>query len=348
MKDSAAREALEVRISQTEDELEARITKRPTNIELARLDRSLLVLDRLLQRFPAKASPPWLMPLSVAVVAVSLLGVAAAIRVPRPLITLDVRLSALEVTAHPQGTGLSSDIPMSVRSLEVAGDGQAEAIARSVTSISSLRLMPGTEAFVEQHGSCFEVQIPIDQRTDNPGLERGLDLLVLSPSQTPGTLPTPSQLRARPGTTVTICGDFPVNYAFAGSIERARLYRRQPGDAIRGFVDLRTPSILSGKLRLPDVDRVSDIQDTDMLSLEAVSRGWMFLFPAPTMRVVFSGTVDRPQLVSPSPEGASTNLEPTLLEWLTKSKLSTALFGLITGFVGMLWSLAKYLGFSSR
>ena len=111
---------------------------------------------------------------------------------------------------------------------------------------------------------------------------------------------------------------------------------------------MRTPSIVSGKLRLPHVNRVSDLQDTDMLSLDGIVRGWIFVFPAPAMRVVFSGNVNRLVSVSPTPEGGSDSLEPSLLEWFTKSPLATAVFGLVTGSVGLLWAIGRYFGFLVR
>lgn len=347
MMDKPARQALKKKISDAESGLEANLVKGAADVDLMRHDESLQSLDRLLQRFPANKSPSWLLPLSVAVVAVSLLGIAAAIRLPRPLVTVDARLSAVAITAAADGTGLSSGGSILVKSIEVAGDAKAQAIAGPAVSISSLKLTAGTSVLVEQRASCFEVQIPVAQGA-TAGLAFGLDLVVLHPPKTQGQLPTPVELHASPGTTVTICGDLPANYALAGSVGRIDLYRRQSGDALRGFVDMRTPSIVSGKLRLPRVDRALDLQDTDMLSFDGITHGWAFLFPAPTMRVVFSGRVDRPASVSPTPEGGSASLAPTLLEWLTKSPLVTAVFGLVTGFVGMLWALAKYFGFSAR
>lgn len=343
-----ALQALKQKIEDAESALEASLAQGATDTNLGRHDKSLQTLDRLLQRLPAKKNASWLLPLSVAVVSVSLLGIAAAIRLPSPFVIVDARVSAVAITAAADGTGLSSDVAILVKSLETAGDAKAQAIAGPAVSISSLKLKPGTTALVEQRASCFEVEIPVAQGAAKAGSALGLDLVVLHPPKTQGQLPTPVELRASPGTTVTICGDLPTNYALAGSVGRIDMYRRQPGDALRGFVDMRTPSINSGKLRLPHVNRTSDLQDTDMLSLDGITRGWAFVFPLPAMRVVFSGKVDRPAIVSPTPEGGSASLEPTLLEWFTKSPLVTAVFGLVTGFVGMLWGLAKYFGFSVR
>ena len=342
-----ARQALKRKIAKAESTLEASLAQGATGIDLMRHEKSLQTLDRLLQRFPAKKIPQWLLPLSVAIVSVSLLGIAAAIRLPRPLVTVDARLSALAITAAADGTGMSSDTAIPVKSIEVAGDAKAQAIARPAVSISSFKLMAGTTALVEQRASCLEVQIPVAQGATTAGVALGLTLVVLHPPKMQGQLPTPTELRASPGATVTICGDLPPNYALAGSVGRIDLYRRQPGDALQGFMDMRTPSIISGKLRLPQVNRTSDLHDTDMLSFDGVTRGWAFVFPAPAMRVVFSGKVDRPVTVSPTSEGGSEPLEPTLLEWFTKSPFATAVFGLVTGFVGILWALAKYFGFSS-
>jgi hypothetical protein len=348
MMERPARQALKRKISDVENSLETSLAQGATDIDLARHDESLQSLDRLLQRFPTKKNPSWLLPLSVAVVAMSLLGIAAAIRLSAPLVTVDARLSAMAITAAADGAGLVTGAAIPVKSLEVAGDAKAQAIAGPAVSVSSLKLMAGTTALLEQRGSCIEVQLPVTQGAAKPALVLGLDLVVMHPPKTQGQLPTPAELRVFPGTTVSICGDLPANYALAGNVGRIDLYRRQPGDAQRGFVDLRTPSIISGKLRLPNFNRATDLQDTDMVSFDGVARGWVFVFPAPAMRVVFSGKVDRPVSVSPTPEGGSASLAPTLLEWLTKSPLVTAAFGLVTGFVGMLWGLAKYFGLSAR
>lgn len=348
MMERLARQALKRKISDAESALEAGLSQGAAGIELMQYDESLQSLDRLLLRFPTARSPSWLLPLSVAVVAVSLLGIAATIRLPRPIVTVDVRLSALTITAAADGAGLSSDAAIPVKSLEVTGNAKAQAISGPAVSISSLKLSPGTTALMEQRGSCIEVQIPVTQGASKAGGVLGLDLVVLHAPKTQGLLPTPEELRASPGTTVTICGDFPANYALAGNVARIELYRRQPSDALRGFVDMRTPSIVSGKLRLPHVNRTSDLRDTDMLSFDGVTRGWAFVFPGPVMRVVFSGKVDRPLSVSPTPEGGADALEPTLLEWFTKSSLVTSVFGLVTGFVGMLWALVRYFGFFAR
>ncbi len=342
------RQALKRKISDAENALASSLARGATGADLIRHDRSLQSLDRLLQRFPARRNPTWLLPLSVTMVSMSLLGITAAIRLPRPFVTADVRLSALTITAAADGTGLSSDAAFPLKSLEVAGDAKAQAITGPAEWISSLNLTPGTTALIEQRGSCFEIQIPVAQATAKMDSAHGLDLVVLHPPKKPEQLPTPVNLRASPGATVTICGDLPPHYALVGSVERIEMYRRQPGDALRGFVDMRTPSIASGKLRLPHVNRASDLQDTDMLSFDGVTRGWAFAFPAPPMRVVFSGTVERPATVSPSPEGGSPSIAPTLLEWFTKSPFVTAMVGLVTGLVGTLWALAKYFGFSAR
>ena len=347
MMETPARIALKRKISDAMSSLEANLAQGATDLDLVRLDESLQSLDRLLQRFPAKKNPSWLLPLSVAVVAMSLLGIAAVFRLPGPLVTVDVRLSAMAITAAAEGAGLSSDAAISVKSIEVAGDAKAQVIAGPAVSVSSLKLLAGTTALLEQRGSCFEVQLPVTRGAAKPTLVLGLDLVVMHPAQSRGQLPTPAEMRLLPGTTVTICADLPANYALAGNVAKIDLYRRQPGDAQRGFVDMRTPSIVFGKLRLPYVNRATDLQDTDMVSFDGIVRGWAFVFPAPSMRVVFSGKVDRPVSVSPTPDGGSVSLEPTLLEWITKSPLATAIFGLVTGFVGMMWGLAKYFGLSS-
>lgn len=343
-----ARRFLKAKISDAENALEGSLAQGATGSDLIRHDEHLQTLDRLLQRFPAKKSPAWLLPLSVAVVAASLLGIAAAIRLPGPIITFDVRLSALAITAAADGSGLSSVAATSVKSLEVVGDAKAQAIAAPAVAVSSLKLTAGTTALVEQRASCFEIQILAPQGAARTGSEFGLHLVVLHQPKMHGQLPTPAELHASPGTTVTMCGDFPANYALAGTVGSIDLYRRQPGDALRGFVSMRTPSIISGKLRLPNVNRSSDLQDTDMLSFDGITRGWAFVFLAPAMRVVFAGEVETPESVSPTPEVRAASLEPTLLEWFTNSPLITSIFGLITGSVGMLWGLSKYFGFSAR
>lgn len=343
-----ARQALKQRIADAESSLEAALSRGEPNIDLAKHDEALQSLDRLLLRFPTKKTPPWLLPLSVALVAMSLLGIAATVRLPGRLVTLDARVSAVAITAADDAPGLSSNDAILVKSLEVAGDAKAQVVAAAAVSISWLKITPGTTALLEQRGSCFAVHIPIARDGAKSALELGMDLVVTHPAKAQGQLPTPAELRVRPGTSVTICGDLPANYSIAGSVRRIELYRRQPSDAQRGFADMRTPSIVSGKLRLPSVNRATDLQDTDMISFDGVARGWAFVFPAPAMRMVFSGKVERPASVSPTSEGGSTSLEPTLLEWLTKSPLVTSAFGLITGLVGMLWGLAKYFGLSAR
>lgn len=122
-----ARRFLKAKISDAENALEGSLAQGATGSDLIRHDEHLQTLDRLLQRFPAKKSPAWLLPLSVAVVAASLLGIAAAIRLPGPIITFDVRLSALAITAAADGSGLSSVAATSVKSLEVVGDAKAQA-----------------------------------------------------------------------------------------------------------------------------------------------------------------------------------------------------------------------------
>lgn len=348
MRDKPVRLSLTQKVEEAETALEANLVRGASATDLRSHDRMLQTLDRLLERFPPSERPSWMLPLFVGAVAVSLLGLAALIRLPRPLVTVDTRISSIGVTAAADGDGLNSDAAFAVKSLEVAGDAKAQAIAKPAISISSFRLTPGTSAVMQQRASCVYVELPVAQVPAQPRMALGLDLVVLHAAGDGAELPVPSQLRAKPGTTVTICGDFPANYALAGSVEKDDLYRSQPGDALRGFVNLRTPSIISGKLRLPNVNRSSDLHDTDMLSLSGVTQGWAFVFPAAPMRVVFSGTVARPTSLSPSPEGGTDSLEPTALEWFTKSPFSTAVFGLVTGFVGMLWALGKYFGFTSR
>ncbi|SHM72843.1 hypothetical protein [Rhizobacter sp. OV335] len=343
-----ARQALKQKIADAEVGLETSLTQESTTADLSRHDKTLRMLDRLIGRFPASEAPSWQLPLLVAAVALSLLGVAEIVKLRGPLVTVDARLSTLVVSAAADGAGMSSDAEIPLKSLEVAGDAQAKAITDPATSISSLRVAAGTTVVLEQRASCFEIQIPIAQRAPKASVELGLDLLILHPAKAPGQLPRPMELRAKPGTTVTICGDFPPNYALSGSVESIDLYRRQPGDPARGFADMRTPSIVSGKLRMPQVNRATDLQDTEMLSLDSVARGWIFVFPAPVMRVVFSGNVNRLISVSPTPEGGSASLEPSLLEWFTKSPLATAVFGLVTGLVGLLWALGRYFGFLAR
>lgn len=348
MMESIARQALQQRISDAERALEASLANGATGGDLVERDESLQILDRLLQRYPEKKTPPWVLPLSVAVAGVSLLGIAAGTHLPAPLVVVDARVTALTVTAAASGTGVSSNAEISVKSLEVAGDTKAQAIAARAVSISTLKLAPGTTALIEQHASCFEVQIPAWQGAAKKEVIPGLDLIVIHPPKISGQLPTPAELHVPPGATVTICGDLPAYYSLSGNVGRVDLYRRQPGDALRGYVELRTPSIVSGKLRLPHVSRTSDLQDTEMISLDGVTRGWAFIFPRPAIRLVFSGKVDRPVSVSPTPDGESTRLEPSLLEWVAKSPLTTAVFGLVTGIVGILWGLARYFGLSAR
>lgn len=348
MMERPARRALKGKISNAEGALEASLVEGTTCVDFKQHDETLQSLDRLLQRFPAKKSPAWLLPLSVALVAGLLLSIAAAIRLPEPPVTVDARLSALTITAAADGAGLSSDTPIPVKSLEVAGDAKAQSIAGPAVSISSLKLTAGTTAWLEQRASCFEVYIPVTQGVAKAGLALGLQLLVMHPPKTQDQLPTPVELHVLPGATVTICSDFPANYALVGNVGRIELFRHLPGDALRGFMGTRTPSIVSGKFRLPNVNRASDLQETDMLAFDGIKHDWASVFPAPTMRLVFSGTVSRPVSVSPAPEGEVASLEPTLLEWFTKSPLVTAVFGLVTGFVGMLWGLARYFGFFAR
>jgi hypothetical protein len=345
---SDARKLLKQQVADVEAALDVSLKVGATSIELMRHDRLLRTLDRLLLHFPKKEVAPWLLPLSVAVIAISLVGFAAAVRLPSQLVTVDARLAGFSVTVAADGSGLQSDTAVQVESLEIAGDPKAQAIAASAVSISAFRLTAGTTVLLEQRASCLEVELPADQGAPKIRQDLGLNLVVLHPPRAEGQLPTPMDLHVSPGATVTICSQFPANYALAGSVTRIDMYRRQPGDALQGFLDIRTPSIVSGKVRLPQVNRTSDLQDTDMLSFSGVTRGWAVIFPAHQMRIVFSGKVDRAVSLSSTPEGGATSLEPTLLEWLTKSAFVTAVFGLVTGFVGMLWALAKYFGFSSQ
>lgn len=345
--DVAARQALERMISDAESALQDSLTHGASATDIERHDKSLQALDRLLHRFPKKKSPPWLLPLSVAVVAVSLVGLAAGIRIPRPFIVADARVFALTITAAADGTGLSSDVSVPVNSIEVVGGSKQDSITGPSVSISAFKLKPGTTALFEQLDSCLEIQIPVTESSPEHTAQ-GIELIVLHPPKEKGQLPTPATWHASPGATITICGNLPKNYAISGGVQRVDLYRHQPGEVLRGFVDMYFPSIISGNLRLPNFNRSLDLQDTDMVSLDGIRDGWSFIFLTPPMRVVVTGAVDHPAKLSPTPRGGATSLEPTLLEWITKSPLITSVFGLVSGLVGVLWALGRYFGLLPR
>lgn len=209
MRDKPVRLTLTQKVEEAETALEANLVRGASATDLRSHDRMLQTLDRLLERFPPSERPSWMLPLFVGAVAVSLLGLAALIRLPRPLVTVDTRISSIGVTAAADGDGLNSDAAFAVKSLEVAGDAKAQAIAKPAISISSFRLTPGTSAVMQQRASCVYVELPVAQVPAQPRMALGLDLVVLHAAGDGAELPVPSQLRAKPGTTVTIVATFP-------------------------------------------------------------------------------------------------------------------------------------------
>lgn len=262
---SSVRDSLASKIAAAEAALETSLANNASEAELLQHDKVLQALDRLFSRFPVRKPPNWLFSLSAVVIAVSLLGIAAAIQLPTPLVTVDARISSLTVTAAPGSSGIQSDVPILLKSLEVVGDKEASAIAALAASVSSIELIAGTTALLEQSDSCLMVGIPVEQDASQGDRAMGLHLVILHPPEATGQLPTPMDLRVSPGMTLTMCGELPPNYALAGSVSNVKFYRQQPGDAVKGFANTRTPSIRSGKLRLPAVNRTSELQDTDML-----------------------------------------------------------------------------------
>ncbi|USX26051.1 hypothetical protein NHH73_26380 [Oxalobacteraceae bacterium OTU3CINTB1] len=323
-------------------ELEAVLERGADARSLRELERALQSIDALEKLNSAPPQTPWIVPVFVLAISISVIGLAATIHINQPQMQVDVRTRSFALTVARKGSGLVSDKHIRVRSVYVVGDGNAEKVLARANSISAIKFLPGAAAILEQAKDCLNVQL-----LPPTIAAAGVVITAVMGTASMGTLPSVEKVTLQGGTHFSICGEFEPDFFLVGAVEKLELSRTLTREVIDGKIHIA--SIQSGTLRIPVVSKSIELKDTDQLFLTDIAKGWVFVKLVPEMRVSFAGDVGMARsvdLVKDRP-GDGAGLVPTLLEWATKSSFIAGMFGILTGLIGMIWSSIKYFGYRS-
>lgn len=314
--------------------------------ELQKCEQELSRLKNLKEYVENKPRPNWLLQLSVVIVALSFILLTSAIPLPRPEFFLDASINAVTLRSAEDGGGLSTSEAIKVKTMEIGGNAAPPDITKQVTSVSSITITPGSSVTFEQEEGCLLISMN-GRKSGKAPANDGLTITYLQKDAS-SSLPVPNSITLPAGTALTLCSDFTSRLSFVGKVSAVEISRMHFSDIYEGTM-LRTSSILKGELQLPQVSKTIPLRDSDILSLSEIKNGWAALVLAPQMRVVFSGQANNAHsLALRQGNENGEDLSPTLLQWLTKSTFSTAIFGLTTGLIGMIWTALRYFGFSPR
>lgn len=317
---------------------------RSTIESLRESEQAFSVLESLRKYIPKRKKPMWLMPVIISLFAMSVVGLASSIRLNNYEVHIDAQVKAITLNVGDGVTEFSNSKPINVDKFEAVGPDLAGKKLNEVDAISVITLLPNTKAIFSMGVErCVLVElVPTRQQVDMQG---GIKMVLLAHSLTDSQ--ESINIRLNEGGSVRFCLQKNDDYLLLGRVADLEISRVHLRD-ITDSTGLRTSSIIAGELLIPSVNRVAKVGRSDRVSMRHIKDGWLMLFPGESMRIVFSGKPEVAELVGLSPDELKINLAPTLLEWFVESPSVRWLFSIITGLVGVIWSCARYLGWSLR
>ena len=314
--------------------------------ELSRHARSLLALRELSALFPAPKPPVWVLSVSVALVAIALVALAAALRWPNPTIHIDAKVRSLTIVVPEKGVhpiGPSGDI--AVTSITAVTDVPSENLGQQTAAIGSLELRGGAHASISvTEQGCITIALGRGPTARDAKPPSALQF-VAQFKEAPGAPPA-RMVSVPAGGTLSFCPRDYSDYLLFGQISEMELSRLHLDDPTKNQ-RLRIPSIVSGEMKMPEFSKNRKLGEADNIALSEMTDGWLALFPGKTLGVVFSGKVGRARSFGLS-DAQGVDLAPTVLDWIIGSPWITSMFSLVTGLGGLIWSAMRYLGGPAR
>lgn len=305
---------------------------------LSKLDERLSLLSRLESRLPQKKPSRWLLPLSVAVGAASGLTLAASIRLSMTDYELDAKVDAVTFEVAKGAPLVTSGQRQPVTSFSVVGTKLDS--SRSVLFIDAIKIHEGATVNVASDGSCFAIGSVQTQLATSSG--------------TAMTVGVAYREQGIPGDEILLPTGASLKFCAAGRIQHLVGRVTKLSTSKLHFMDVadgktvRTSSIISGSLRIPQVSKTVALTDADRLSLIDASAGSFALAMGNPMRALFSGKAGSANLSGLGESDVRTDLAPSALDYLSKNAVVASLIGLFTGLVGSIWAIMRYLGFASQ
>lgn len=332
---------LALRRAQLVSELENSLLSQATAESIHECERTLLSLDKLAAMNPVSRYPKWLGPVFVLGIAVTAVGAASLVALRSPRMVLDAYASTATLSVPGGRFGLVNEHDIPVDSIQVTGDSGAHAALAGTTRISKLEFAPGSTVSVSQEGECFSVQMlgPKSSAT-------GIGITAVLGEVKEGRLPGVGNTTLHAGATLKVCSKLNNRHSIIGRVARVDLSRLHHAAEVDKAI--RTASIKKGSLYIPVINKKIDLTDGDQLLLKDISDGWVHINFRPEMRIALTGDIGlalNAGLVKARPD-EGTLIAPTLLDWARDSSV-TGLVGMLTGLIGMIWSVAKYFGYRS-
>jgi hypothetical protein len=276
--------------------------------------------------------PKWTGPAVVAGLALLLIALGLLIHVPAA-VGLDAKVSELTLISAPSEGGIALTKPLAATHFQIVGDSHLPSYQEEV-DLQSMAILPATNVrFTRDESGCYSAI------TAPPN--GGVDLTFLEQKNSANTTEGVRSIRVHPGSQIYFCVKGDVVPIYAGSVsflEIAKIYRL-------GTPRITLSSIESGILQIGQTGRELKLDDHVRFVFSKIENGWIVMEPGKDLRIVFSGSsVSTRKLGISSVENE--NLAPNLVDILTSSTKTKALFGAIAGLVGIIWSIWRYFGFS--
>lgn len=292
--------------------------------------------------------PGWVLPLAIVAIAVFLFGIGVLIRVA-PQLSMNANVTEVTFVAAGASAEFGSAEPIALTEIQVAGDKSAAKASKNAASIQSITVLPGTRVRVKVTGDhCFSI---LTSPTDSALLQaetqqeddiKGLEFTVVGHPEAGSSTPMGSRLRVGSGVELYLCTATTLKHIITGPITEldvSHVFRE-------GTPKILLSSITSGSLRTSQTAREIRLGDRDRFLFSGISDGWLVIFPAKELKIVFAGVVARADWVGISSSDRE-DLAPTLVDVAASSPWLKSLVGMFTGLVGVLWSVWRYF-FSVR
>ncbi|MEC4593815.1 hypothetical protein VPG91_22635 [Nitrospirillum amazonense] len=330
--------ALEERRNKLETELVGKLSPTTRPEVLDAYVKKLAQVDALKALFPKRPLPVWIVPASVAILAVSLIGLAAGIRLPNPELRLDAQMNSILVTVGGRGIDRSNKVAIPVSDFRIVGAGNPFSPAETVTSIEEIQFLENTNLEITtEDKACLHIDI---HKSIEPA---GIRFAIMKKTAAIAE-PSPDNRMVPVGGDVRFCltdaaraTDF-ILYLPVASLETTHLL----SDDAAGSAKLKASSIVSGDLRFLDIARTTPLTGMDELSIRTDGTGWLTLVPGRPLRVRFSGRAGSVESLGISADSRRVDLSPLLLDWVHENPTISSLIGLLAGLVGSIWSVIHY------
>lgn len=282
-----------------------------------------------------KPRPPWVIPLTIALMSASVIALASVVRPASERLELDATVDSFALSIGRAALTFGGALNVRTGSVTANNPGKPVALEslRQVTGIDQIRMAPETELRFSALGSgCHEMRVMqgafraqlTSSATKDSEMIVGADAIALD----------------RDG-KLQFC-----------TVRKSRLYLATPR-----LLDVSTilnesetpvwygPAIVRGEIRFPTAGTASALRDTDRVRLSDIGQSQMVLELETDQRLMFSGDVGMPVAYGfDGPQvSAGTNLKPAVLTIVRSSPDLLKFFAAVSGLAGFLLGAKRWL-----